>query len=142
MNFKALTTTVYMYGDDKITLYVDGLELLNSTHPNVSSTNISTASSLLAIRVFNSPSGFTGALLSFTFGGCITDTVTWRCTGSYYPEWNKIDYDDISWPLANSLYGNRDNKGRPQFSANCSMIAYYSNYRPDNYTFYCRHWLN
>ena len=138
--------TVYLFGDDLITLYVDGLQMLNSKFPNVASTNISTASSLLAISVFNYFS-YTGALLSFTYGGCITDTVTWRCTDTYYPNWNKIDYDDISWPLATSPYKNKDMvidsiPGFSQFSDTCFVISYPFNYFPSNYTYYCRHWLN
>ena len=143
----ALTTTIYIYGDDAITLYVDGLKVLNSNHPNVTSTNVvSTASSLLAIEVYNR-GRLMGALLSFTYGGCITDTTTWRCTGTYYPNWNKIDYDDASWPLASSEVKHKDyNTGKifkmQEFSANCSVISYLSNDKPANYTIYCRHWLN
>ena len=142
----ALTMTVYLFGDDLITLYVDGLRMLNSNYPNVASTNISTASSLLAISVFNYIS-YTGALLSFTYGGCITDNVTWRCTDTYYPNWNKIDYDDISWPLASSQYKNKDlvidwELGFSQFSDTCFVISYPFNYFLIDYTYYCRHWLN
>ena len=144
--FVALTTAIYLYGDDTITLYVDGLEVLNSVHPNVNSAQISTASSLLAISVRNDYGGLTGALLSFTYGGCITDTVTWRCTNSSYPNWNKIDYDDTLWPLAMSeVKQNGYVSYAPQmqqFSANCSIISYLSHWLPLGHTFYCRHWLN
>ena len=72
-----------MVADDSGTLYVDNTQMFNVVVPNIASTTISASSSLLAVLI-NNAGGFGGAILSSTYGGCITDTVSWRCTNVSY----------------------------------------------------------
>ena len=133
--------TIYMFGDDSAILYVDGNQTLSTSYPTVVSKVISAASSLLAIRIYNSVDRLS-TLVSLTNGGCITNTVSWRCTDILYPNWNQINYDDVSWPLAVSVIQNSGLACGPrtQFSLSCPALTF-GNSRPMGYL-YCRHWLN
>ena len=140
-SYIALSMTIYMFGDDFSNLYVDGTMELIASFPTVASKVISAASSLLAIKVYNSVDRLS-TLVSLTVGGCITNTVSWRCTDVLYPNWNQINYDDVSWPLAVSVIQNIDLSGGPrsQFSLNCPALTF-GDSRPVG-DVYCRHWLN
>ena len=133
----ALTTKMYLYGDDTATLYVDGVEQLNASWPNVTSCNIKAGSNLLAVRLRNI-AGSSGLMCSLAYGSCLTDPATWKCTNVTYSNWNQITYDDRLWPLAIENY---QNDGLyPHFSSNCPRITFI-----DKNLFglvYCRHWLH
>ena len=130
-----MTLQLYLFGDDLATLYIDGIEKLNASFPQVTNCNISALNSFLAIRIHNLYAG-SGFSCSMSYGGCITDTGTWRCTNVLYTNWNQLNYDDSSWPLASISY---DNNGvNPQLSNHCPVLTndkFYVGYT------YCRHWL-
>ena len=129
-----------MYGDESATLYVDNVFVLNATLPNVVSANISVASRLFAVRVINQfLKG--GILLSFKVGGCITDSVSWRCTNISYPNWYQTDFDDKSWPLAVSQTQNGFIITGQKFPVNCPVLTYSVDNRAYQNLFYCRHWI-
>ena len=137
----ALAKTVYMYGDDSATLYVDNNQVLSQTYPNIVTSVISSASSLLALSVYN-VNGLTGAILSLTYGGCLTNSSSWRCTDTLYSNWNQINYDDSSWPLAFIKMQNKDLYGGPyaQFASTCPVMG--TSITRDYAYNYCRLWLN
>ena len=135
--------TAYLFADDSAALYVDGIEALTvSLSSSVGSKAISVASSLLAVSIYNVGPGGTGVIMSLSYGGCITNTVSWKCTNNSYPNWNQIAYDDITWPVAFSRQTNDASLGpKAQFSINCPMISFITAHMFKGYT-YCRYWLN
>ena len=137
--------TAYLYADDSAVLYVDNTEALTvSSYTALGTKAISAASSLLAISIYNIGPGDTGVIMSLTYGGCITDTVSWKCTNTSYPNWNQIEYDDSTWPLAFSRQKNDATifyGPKAQFSNNCPMISFTTAHLLQGYS-YCRHWLN
>ena len=139
--YTELTMTVFMYGDDIAVLYNDNVAVVNTYFPNVASKNISAASRLLAVKI-NNTMGISGVMFSLTYGGCITNTTSWRCTDTFYSNWNLINYDDSSWPLASSKFKNADIYLGPhaEFTVDCPFISIYNNSQLGD--IYCRHWLN
>ena len=130
-----------MFGDDVLTLFVDNILMISSSLPNVASKNISATSRLLAVNIYNIM-GESGVIFSLTYGGCITDTTSWRCTDTLYLNWNLINYDDSSWPLAFSKFKNADitSGTHAEFALDCLLISIQNYNQLGN--IYCRHWLN
>ena len=68
--------TAYFYADDSAVLYVDGTEALTvPSYITVGSKAISTASSLLAISIYNAGPDGRGVIMSLSYGGCITNSL-------------------------------------------------------------------
>ena len=133
--------TVYIFGDDSATLYIDGVEIISTSYPDVASKNVSGDFSLLAVRISNVVYD-SGTMVSLAYGSCITDTILWRCTNISYSNWNQANYSDSSWPLAVSGQQNKDIfvGSRPQFPLSCPIITYIDRYQQGS--IYCRRKLN
>lgn len=95
-------------GDDKLTVYVDGVLVgENGGHWYASKWfSFSSKTKLIAVSVTNIPGGYGGFLGVFS-NGVVTDS-SWKCKETHSPVvgWERLDFSDDEWPYAYITYSN------------------------------------
>ena len=88
-------------GDNEHLVYVDGkLANFNDNKDRYTipiSTLVPLDAQLIAVSITNRDS-YAGWKGSFYDGSLVTDG-SWKCTSDFYSGWQKVDFDDSSWPV-------------------------------------------